>query len=112
MTRSYIVGGGAEENRVLAAVNCIPCTLPYITSQFMPRRAGDRPAVVCEDIANLAFIGQYCEAPEDTVFTVEYSIRTAQMAVYDLLRLGKRVTPMYRGYRDPRVIARALRAMA
>jgi myosin-crossreactive antigen len=36
----------------------------------------------------------------------------AQMAVYDLVGLDKRVTPMYRRYRDPRVVASALRAMA
>jgi oleate hydratase len=103
---------GEAQDRVLAAANCIPCLLPYITSQFMPRRAGDRPVVACEDVENLAFVGQYCEVPEDTVFTVEYSIRTAQTAVYGLLGLDKPVTPMYRGYRDPRVVARALRAMA
>ena len=103
---------GEAEDRVIAAANCIPCGLPYITSQFMPRRAGDRPAVICEDIKNLAFIGQYCEVPDDTVFTVEYSIRTAQTAVYALLAHDRRVTPMYRGYRDPRVVARALWAMA
>jgi oleate hydratase len=103
---------GEDEDRVLATANCIPCGLPYITSQFMPRRAGDRPAVICEDIENVAFIGQYCEVPDDTVFTVEYSIRTAQTAVYALLGIDKPVTPMYRGYRDPRVVARALRAMA
>ena len=103
---------GEAGDRVIAAANCIPCMLPFITSQFMPRRRGDRPAVICADVANVAFVGQYCEVPEDTVFTVEYSVRTAQTAVYGLLGLDKHVTPMFRGYRDPRIVARALRAMA
>ncbi|MGO9741212.1 MAG: oleate hydratase [Roseiarcus sp.] len=35
---------------------------------------------------NLAFIGQFCELPEDVVFpSVEYSIRSAQCAAYELL---------------------------
>ncbi len=103
---------GDAQGRIVAAANCIPCMLPYITSQFMPRRAGDRPSVLSATVKNAAFIGQYCEVPEDTVFTVEYSVRTAQTAVYGLLGLEKRVTPVYRGYRDPRVVLRALWSMA
>lgn len=38
------IGGAAE--RALATANCIPCALPFITSQFMPRSAEDRPAVI------------------------------------------------------------------
>jgi myosin-crossreactive antigen len=34
---------------------------------------------------NLAFVSQFVEVPEDVVFTVEYSVRAAQMAVYQLL---------------------------
>jgi len=39
------------------------------------------------DSSNLAFIGQFCEIPEDVVFTGEYSVRVAQMVVYELLDL-------------------------
>lgn len=97
--------------QMFADANCIPCMLPYITSQFMPRSPGDRPAVRPTGANNYAFIGQFTEAPDDTVFTVEYSIRTAQMAVYSLLKLSKTITPMYRGYRQPAVVLRALRAL-
>jgi len=31
---------------------------------------------------NLAFLGQFAELPDDVVFTVEYSVRSAQIAVY------------------------------
>jgi len=103
---------GEAEDRVMAAANCIPCEMPFITSQFMPRSRGDRPAVIPPGTRNLAFLGQFCEVPEDTVFTVEYSVRTAQLAAYSLLGLPHRVTPVYRGYRNPGVILRALKAMA
>ncbi len=75
----------------------IPCMMPYITSQFLARKAGDRPAVVPKGTANLALIGQFCEMPDDTVFTVEYSIRSAQTGVYSLLNLDKKVPPVYKG---------------
>lgn len=87
---------------------CIPCYMPYITSEFMPRQPGDRPLVVPERSGNFAFLGQYCELPDDTVFTVEYSVRTAQHAVYRLLNLNKKETPLYHGSRNPLVISRAL----
>ncbi|MGM0410825.1 MAG: oleate hydratase [Bacillota bacterium] len=78
---------------ILEGVNCIPCMMPFITAHFMPRNPGDRPKVVPETSNNLAFLGQYAEIPNDIVFTVEYSIRSAQIAVYNLLDLNKEVTP-------------------
>jgi oleate hydratase len=83
--------------QILKASNCIPCMLPYITSQFLVREKGDRPLVVPEASKNFAFIGQFAEVPEDVVFTVEYSVRTAQTAVYTLLGLDKKPTPLYHG---------------
>ena len=97
-----------HKDAILAASNVIPCMMPYITSQFLVRKAGDRPDVVPPGSTNLAFIGQYSEVPEDVVFTVEYSIRSAQVAVYSLLKLKEKPTPMYRGSRDPRVLVEAL----
>jgi oleate hydratase len=101
---------GFEDDReaIVAASNVIPCVMPYITSQFMTRKAGDRPRVVPKGSENLAFIGQFCEQPHDVVFTVEYSIRSAQRAVYTLLALDKALTPMYQGAHDPRVLFEAL----
>ena len=83
--------------QLLRTSNCIPCMLPYITSQFLTRTKGDRPEVVPEICQNIAFIGQFAEVPDDVVFTVEYSVRTAQTAVYTLLGLDKKPTPMYHG---------------
>ena len=39
--------------------------MPYITSQFMPRKISDRPKVIPEGCVNLAFIGQFVELPGD-----------------------------------------------
>jgi len=96
---------------ILDACTCIPCMLPFITSQFLPRSKGDRPKVIPEGSKNLAFIGQYCELPDDVVFTVEYSIRSAQTAVYSLLGLDRKVPPVYKGQFNPRVLLQAFRAL-
>ncbi|MEQ1531158.1 MAG: oleate hydratase [Methylococcales bacterium] len=73
---------------------CIPCKLPYITSMFMPRAKEDRPLPVPKSSKNLAFVSQFVEIPEDVVFTVEYSVRVAQMAVYELLNIVKEIPPI------------------
>jgi oleate hydratase len=73
---------------------CIPCRMPYLTSMFMPRVFGDRPLPVPQGSRNLAFISQFVEIPEDVVFTVEYSVRAAQMAVYELLGIDRKIPPV------------------
>ena len=70
---------------------CIPCRMPYITSMFMPRAHSDRPLPVPKNSKNLAFISQFVEIADDVVFTVEYSVRAAQMAVYELLAIDRPV---------------------
>ena len=77
-----------------ASANCIPCRMPYITSMFMPRAKGDRPAPVPSCARNLAFVSQFVEIPEDVVFTVEYSVRVAQMAIYQLLNIKREIPPI------------------
>jgi oleate hydratase len=100
-----------RKDLILKTSNCIPCMMPFITSQFMPRVMGDRPLVRPAGTVNIAFIGQFAEIPDDVVFTVEYSVRTAQTAVYSLLGLDKEVVPLYKGERDIRVLFHALRAL-
>ena len=78
----------------VASANCIPCRMPYITSMFMPRERSDRPLPVPTGSKNLAFISQFVEIPDDVVFTVEYSVRAAQMAVYELLGVERKVPPI------------------
>jgi oleate hydratase len=88
---------------VVASANCIPCTMPYITSMFMPRQHSDRPLPVPVISKNLAFISQFVEIPDDVVFTVEYSVRAAQMAVYQLLGISREVPPVTRHDKSLRV---------
>lgn len=78
------------------------CMMPYITSQFMPRRISDRPRVVPKGCTNLAFMGQYVETPEDAVFTVETSVRTAMAATYRLTGLDKDPVEVYPTFYDLR----------
>lgn len=92
-------------------VSCTPCMMPYIDSQFMPRASGDRPLVIPEGAINFAFLGQFVEVPHDCVFTVEYSLCTAQIAVFGLLGVKREVTPVYRGDHDIHELLGALQAL-
>ncbi|QUI24261.1 oleate hydratase [Vallitalea pronyensis] len=107
----YHMGLEKDIPEVLASSNVIPCMMPYITSQFMPRGKGDRPDVVPKGSRNLAFLGQFAEVPHDCVFTVEYSIRSGMMGVYTLLGIDKQVPPVYAGKYDVRVLLNAARTM-
>lgn len=107
----YHMGMKDEIPEIIKTVNVIPCMMPYITSQFMPRVKGDRPDVVPEGSSNLAFLGQFAEIADDCVFTVEYSIRSAMMAVYTLLNLEKKVPEIYPSKYDIRVLAAATKAL-
>ena len=78
----------------IALANCIPCRMPYITSMFMPRMLSDRPLPVPISSKNLAFVSQFVEIADDVVFTVEYSVRAAQMAVYALMGIAGKIPPI------------------
>ena len=94
-------------------VNTVPVYMPFITSYFMPREAGDRPAVVPNDSENLAFIGNFAESPSrDTVFTTEYSIRTAMEAVYTLMNVDRAVPEVYGSVFDIRELLKAFYYMS
>jgi oleate hydratase len=101
----------AQAQRILGDAICIPCVMPFITSQFLRRKRGDRPQVVPEGWTNLAFVGQFCELPNDVVFTVEYSVRSAQTAVYTLLGLNRAAPAVYKGQHDLRVVYGAASAL-
>ena len=53
---------------------------------------------------NLAFIGNFAETERDTVFTTEYSVRTAMEAVYQLLEVDRGVPEVYASEFDVRVL--------
>lgn len=88
----------------------VPCRMPYITSQFMPRRPGDRPRTRPDGAGNFALMGQFVDLPRDTVFTVEYSVRSARAAVAALTGKGAPI-PVLRTDRDPMVLLRAAKVL-
>lgn len=91
-------------------VNVIPCMMPYIDSQFQPRKMSDRPKVVPDGSTNFAMISQFVEIPEDMVFTEEYSIRAARTAIYKLFGVkDKKICPVTQYKKNPKVLKMALK---
>ncbi|WOC13256.1 oleate hydratase [Gordonia sp. MP11Mi] len=112
ITREWLYHVGVPEAQIdeLAATGAkaVPCMMPYVTAFFMPRQAGDRPAVVPEGAVNFAFIGQFSEsAARDCIFTTEYSVRTPMEAVYTLLDIERGVPEVYGSTYDVRELLKA-----
>jgi oleate hydratase len=93
-------------------VNCIPVAMPFVDALFMPRTLGDRPEVIPQGATNFAFLGQFAEVEDDCVFTVEYSVRTAQMAVFGHFEADRDVTPMYDSIHNPFILMKAVKAIS
>ncbi len=100
----YHIGVPLDEIPDLAenSATCVPTMMPYITAFFMPRTKGDRPDVIPDGSVNFAFLGQFAETPRDTVFTTEYSVRTAMEAVYGLLGVDRGVPEVWGSVYDVR----------
>lgn len=94
----------------LASTDVTPVMLPYGSAMFAPRKPADRPKVLPVGTANFAFLGQHVELPDDTVYTVEYSVHCAMHAVYRLFGVDKPIPPIYQGLHDPQVGLEALTA--
>ncbi|MES1972514.1 MAG: oleate hydratase [Pseudomonadota bacterium] len=105
------LGALDRADEILAGTICLPCMMPFITSQFLTRASGDRPDVHPKGYANFAATGQFCEQPEDVVFTVEYSVRAAMTAVYELLGMDRKPPAVFKGQHDPRNLYKAFRAL-
>ena len=105
----YHLGVPTDQIEKLASnsANTVPVMMPYITAFFMPRKAGDRPLVVPEKSVNFAFLGQFAETLRDTIFTTEYSIRTAMEAVYTLLDIDRGVPEVWGSTYDIRDLLNA-----
>ncbi|MFT4106852.1 MAG: oleate hydratase [Lacrimispora sp.] len=89
-------------------VNVIPCMMPYVDAQFQPRKMTDRPNVVPAGSTNFAMVSQFVEIPDDMVFTEEYSVRAARIAVYTLMGSDKKICPITPYVKDPKVLAKAV----
>lgn len=108
----YHLGIVDQLDDVVANTKVRTALMPYITAQFMPRAAGDRPEVVPAGCTNLALIGQFVETRNDVVFTMESSVRTARVAVYTLLGLNKQVPDISPTQYDIRTLLKAARALS
>ena len=100
----YHIGVPVDQIEELAenSAVCVPTMMPYITAFFMPRTKGDRPDVIPDGCVNFAFLGQFADTPRDTVFTTEYSVRTAMEAVYGLLGVDRGVPEVWGSVYDIR----------
>ncbi|MBU3110037.1 oleate hydratase [Clostridium lacusfryxellense] len=108
ITEEWLYHMGVPESEIhdmaTKSAHSIPCMMPYITAFFMPRAKGDRPKVVPDGSENFAFLGQFADTPRDTVFTTEYSVRTAMEAVYTLLDIDRGVPEVFASCYDVRVL--------
>nr|WP_205396165.1 oleate hydratase [Streptococcus lutetiensis] len=109
----YHLGVPVEDIDKLAtnSAKTVPCMMPYITAFFMPREKGDRPDVVPDGAVNFAFLGQFAETERDTIFTTEYSIRTAMEAVYTLFNVDRAVPEVWASTYDIRDLLHATVAL-
>ena len=89
------------------AWNTTTCFMPFINAFFQPRKNEDRPKVVPDGAVNFAFLGQFAETPRDTIFTIEYSMRTGMESVYTLLDVDRGVPEVWGSKYDVRELLRA-----
>jgi oleate hydratase len=112
ITQEWLYHLGVPESDIvtLAAegAKCVPVMMPYVTSFFMPRQAGDRPDIVPAGAENFAFIGQFAETTRDTIFTTEYSVRTGMESVYRLAGVDRGVPEVFGSTYDVRVLLDAI----
>ena len=105
----YHIGVPEDQIEGLAehSANTVPTMMPFASAYFMPRAKGDRPDVVPEGAVNFAFLGQFAEVERDTVFTTEYSMRTAMVAVYTLFDVDRGVPEVWGSLYDVRDLLKA-----
>lgn len=106
----YHLGVPEEDIQKFSEKSCVvtPVYMPFITSYFMLREPGDRPLVIPNGSENLAFIGNFAETERDTVFTTEYSVRTAMEAVYSFLDIERGVPEVFASAYDIRTLANSV----
>jgi oleate hydratase len=72
----------------------IPRVMPRMSGTLLPRSLRDRPEIIPRNTHNIGLIGQFVQIPRYTCADMSYGVRTAQMAVSQLMGLdvqdGKR----------------------
>jgi len=111
ITREWLYHLGVPVDQIdelaSSGAKTVPVMMPYVTSFFMPRHAGDRPDVVPAGAVNFAFIGQFAETSRDCIFTTEYSVRTGMEAAYRLLDIERGVPEVFGSTYDVRTLLKA-----
>ncbi|CAI4218506.1 unnamed protein product [Parascedosporium putredinis] len=82
-----------------------------ITSPYIRRDKDSRPQVVPRGSQNLGLMGQYVEMARDVTFTMEYSVRSAQIAVYELMGLDKKPPEVFGEDPSAAVLGEALKTL-
>ena len=102
----YHIGVPVEQIPELAAHSavCVPDADALHHRLLHAPRQGDRPDVIPDGCVNFAFLGQFADTPRDTVFTTEYSVRTAMEAVYGLLGVDRGVPEVWGSVYDIRTL--------
>ena len=95
-------------DHVLATTDVTTAMMPYASALFACRKPGDRPQVIPQGSQNFAFLGQFVEIEDDVVFTVEYSVRGAMLAIYEFFGVEREIPEIYNGLLDPKVGLKAL----
>jgi len=83
--------------KVLSNSITIPCISPHAMSPLRVRHYKDRPMVIPPYSTNMAFLGQFVEMEDEPTGTIEYSVRSAQLAVDHFTR-GNNCPPPRRSY--------------
>ncbi|RZG75366.1 oleate hydratase [Acinetobacter sp. WCHAc060025] len=98
-------------DHVLATTTVTTAMMPYASALFACRKPGDRPLVIPQGAQNFAFLGQFVEIEDDVVFTVEYSVHGAMMAIYEYFGVTREIPEIYNGLLDPKVGLKALESV-
>ncbi|KAM0228205.1 hypothetical protein ACHAP5_012008 [Fusarium lateritium] len=112
ITQGWLYHLGVPESDILTleaeGAKCVPAMMPYVTSLFMPRQAGDRLDVILPGDKNFAFIGQFAAITRDTIFTTKYVVRTGMESVYRLTGVDRGVPEVFGSTCDVRVLLDAI----
>lgn len=63
----------------------IPRVMPRMSAMLLVRSCSDRPPVIPQNTSNLGLVGQFVEIPHYSCVDTSYSVRTAQVAVSQLM---------------------------
>lgn len=63
----------------------IPRVMPRMSSFLLSRSLRDRPNIIPQDTTNIGLVGQFVDIPHHSCVDMSYSVRTAQVAVSQLM---------------------------